>query len=105
MNLSVIVKDARGRDCYEYNNQIITNKIEGAKPLELRHIIADALGQDKDGPFKPRLLIGVLDTLNNSGRIKDEGVKAELIAWVEKTEQLTPLVKARFFEVANGRQG
>src|SRR5678810_534982 len=64
LNLAIQVKDARGRPCWDYRGQIITEPMEGAKPLELRHIVADALGQDKDGPFRPRILLGILDKLN-----------------------------------------
>lgn len=92
------VKDARGRLCWDYRGQIIAERAEGATPLELRHIVADALGQDKEGPFRPRILLGVLDRLNTTGQIDDEGTADELMAWAEKTEQLTPLIKARFIE-------
>ena len=101
MNLSIQIKDARGRPCWDYRGQVVTEPAEGATPLELRHIVADALGQDKDGPFRPRILLGVLDKLNTTGQIDDEGTLSELEAWVEKTEQLTPLIKARFFEAKN----
>lgn len=98
MNLAVQVKDARGRQCWDYRGQVITEPTEGATPLELRHIVADALGQDKEGPFRPRILLGVLDKLNTSGQIDDDGTADELLAWAEKTDQLTPLIKARLIE-------
>lgn len=98
LNLTVQIKDARGRLCWDYNGQITLVPVEGATPLELRHIIADALGQDKDGPFRPRTLLGVLDRLNATGQIDDEGTADEIVAWAEKTDQLTPLIKARIIE-------
>lgn len=98
MNFAIQVKDARGRPCWDYHGQVITEPAEGATALELRHIVADALGQDKDGPFRPRILLGILDKLNTTGQIDDEGTADELLAWAEKTDQLTPLIKARIIE-------
>jgi len=98
VNLAVQIMDARGRSCWDYRGQVVTEPVEGATPLELRHIVADALGQDKDGPFRPRILLSVLDRLNTSGQIDDEGTADELLAWAEKTDQLTPLIKARLIE-------
>lgn len=104
MNLAVQVKDARGRLCWDFNGQIILMPVDGSTPLELRHIIADALGQDKEGPFRPRILLGVLDKLNASGIIEDEGTLDELLSWAEKTDQLTPLIKARIIEASKGEK-
>lgn len=98
MNLTVQIKDARGRPCWDYRGQVVTEQQDGATKLELRHIIADALGQDKDGPFKPRLLLGILDRLNTSGVLDDAGTVDELLDWAEKTDHLTPLIKARIIE-------